>query len=62
MTENIKHTIHLFSNWQSGCQLCDDGIHGGKDGEDLSESINHYIQKHGYQLLYVGGHTYTDGS
>jgi len=58
MTDNIKHTIQLFSHCYSvGCEVCGENVRENMNEEDLSVPINHYIQKHGYKLLHVGPYT-----
>jgi hypothetical protein len=50
---NIKHIVSISSNVGTACEHCDFSI----GLENFAESVNHYINKHGYTLLYVGGET-----
>lgn len=59
-TENyykgINHIIHVSTNVITGCDYCSFAI----GGDNFSESVNHYIEKHGYKLLHIGTETSTD--
>jgi hypothetical protein len=59
-TENyykgIKHVVHVSTNTLSTCEHCDTKI----GLEKFDESINHYIEQHGYKLLHVGTETSHD--
>jgi hypothetical protein len=48
--KGISNVVHISTNVQEGCKHCTFGI----GGESIAESINHYIQQHGYKLLHVG--------
>jgi hypothetical protein len=52
--EGVKHVVDISTNISKGCEECSKQI-GGPDS--LAESINHYIEKHGYRLLHVGTET-----
>jgi len=59
--KGIKHVVHISTDVTKGCEHCSFLI----GGENFSESINHYIEQHGYKLLHVGTetiHNQTDGS
>lgn len=47
----VKRTTEVSSNISGGCEHCGHGV-GGED--KVADSINHYIEKHGYRLLHVG--------
>src|SRR5262245_61197952 len=61
-----RHVIHLSTDVGTQCEHCGEpvgggwGHMGGGAGADLAKSINHYLEKHGYQLLHVGTETTTD--
>jgi len=59
MSEPITDTqnvVHVSTGIGTGCQHCTQSI--GLDR--FAESINHYIQEHGYRLLHVGQQTEGD--
>lgn len=49
----INHVVHISTNIGTSCEHCSESI--GLDR--YAESINHYINKHGYKLLHVGQET-----
>src|SRR5262245_12662922 len=53
--ENVKRTTQISSNIGRRCEHCDEHIGATDDG--IAESINHYIDAHGYRLLHVGNET-----
>lgn len=56
------HTIHLSTNIGRQCEHCEEWTGADPEGAtDLAESINHYINEHGYRLLHVGTETNRDG-
>ncbi len=56
-TENaykgIKHVVYISTDIGTGCEHCRASI----GLERYAESINHYIEQHGYRLLHVGQET-----
>jgi hypothetical protein len=54
--KDIKHVVYISTNIGTGCEHCDAKI--GID--NFAESINHYINDHGYKLLHVGTETSHD--
>lgn len=48
--EGIKHVVHISTDTEEHCEHCDVSF----DHEKIAESINHYIEQHGYRLLHVG--------
>ena len=54
--EDVTHVVNISTNVGKGCEHCDELI--GMDS--FTESINHYIKKHGYKLLHVGTETSAD--
>jgi hypothetical protein len=50
--ENIKHVERISSNIGTACHHCTE-MRIGLD--NFAESVNHYMEKHGYVLLYIGG-------
>lgn len=59
--DGIKHTVHLSTNIGKACEHCSESVGGASlDIPKLAESINHYIEKHGYRLLHVGTETTED--
>ena len=55
MIENAESVVHISTNLSGTCEHCSKSIGGSLT--DIGESINHYIQEHGYQLLHVGQET-----
>lgn len=53
------HIVHISTFTATGCEHCHFTI-GGQD--NLAQSVNHYIDDHGYQLLHVGAETVDLGS
>lgn len=52
----ITKTLRLASHISKGfCQECSDQL-----PKDLDETSNHYIQKHAYNLLFIGSETDRD--
>lgn len=54
--EGVKHVVHIASNASKGCEFCAFPV----GGEKFAESINHYIEEHGYKLLHTGTETIGD--
>lgn len=54
----IRHVVEVSSNIGRGCEHCTSAVILGI--EKFTEGINHYIHKHGYQLLHVGQQTTHD--
>jgi len=52
--DGVGKVVEVSTNIGSGCADCGTWLDGS---EKFSESINHYIQQHGYRLLHVGGDT-----
>ena len=52
--QGVSHVVQIDTNTTGGCEHCNASI-GGR--ESLAESINHYIEQHGYKLLHVGSQT-----
>jgi hypothetical protein len=55
--QDTAAVVHISTNVETGCTHCSEQI-GGEDR--FAESINHYIQAHGYKLLHVGQQTTPD--
>jgi len=51
--KNINHIIHISTDVSMGCEHC----HFSVGGDRFAESVNHYIEQHGYGLLHVGTET-----
>ena len=51
--KDIKRVVYISSNIGQSCEHCTFQI----DGVKLAESINHYIEHHGYKILHVGTET-----
>ena len=47
--KGIKHVVHISTNSLGASKHCQERI-----GSDFAESVNHYVQKHGYKVLHVG--------
>lgn len=54
--EGIKHVVHISTDFGTHCEHCSTSI----GTEKFAESINHYIEQHGYRLLHVGTETIRD--
>lgn len=56
--EGADHVVHISTNIGKTCEHCTEWI-GANPGSDhrLADSINHYIEAHGYRLLHVGSET-----
>ena len=52
----IKHVVYVSSNEGAACEHCSESV--GLDR--FAESINHYVEKHGYRILHVGTQTDRD--
>ncbi len=50
--KDIKHVIHISNDEGTNCEQCDFSI-----GNNLANSVNHYINEHKYRLLHVGQET-----
>ena len=53
-----KHIVHIDTNISKGCEHC----HFSIGGDRFAESVNHYIEEHGYKLLHIGQETTGDAS
>ena len=56
--ENVEHVIHVTTEIEKGCQLCESTDIFG----DFTKSVNHYIKEHGYKILHIGPETKTGSS
>ena len=54
--EEVRGTVQLSTNIGTRCRHCAELV-GFSDDGDLSQSINHYIDAHGYRLLHLGTQT-----
>ena len=54
--DGIRHIVHISTDIGMHCEHC--GV--SFDHEKIAESINHYIEQHGYRLLNVGPETIYD--
>ena len=55
----VGHVVQVSSNIGRACECCHEAVGGGyRDDGEIAESINHYIQEHGYRLLYLGQETH----
>ena len=54
--KSIKHVVQISTNIGTGCEHCNTQI----GLEKFPESINHYVEQHGYKLLHVGTETSDD--
>jgi hypothetical protein len=59
--ENVKRTTEVSSDIGRACEHCGEAIGYSPRTLGISDSINHYIEAHGYRLLHVGTQT-THGS
>lgn len=54
--EGVQHVVYVSTDIGTGCEHC-----GTQIGlERFAESINHYMEQHGYRLLHVGTGTSHD--
>ena len=51
--KEIKHVVQIDTHSETNCKHCSIKV----GGTDLSLSINHYIETHGYKLLHIGQET-----
>jgi len=51
--KGIKHVVCIRTNLETNCEHCDMKF----DYHQFTEAINHYIEQHGYKLLYIGSET-----
>ena len=54
--EQTKRTTEISSNINRGCEHCRESVGPSNDG-GITDSINHYINEHGYRLVHVGTQT-----
>lgn len=45
----ISHAVHISTNTATGCKHCRFSI----DGKRFEESVNHYVEEHGYKVLHI---------
>ena len=50
MSLKISHVVRINTNEPSRCEHCDFKI----DSHNFAESINHYLEQHGYSVLHIG--------
>jgi len=55
--EKVKRTVEVSGNIGRPCEHCNELVGVWKDDQDITKSINHYIEAHGYRLLHVGQQT-----
>lgn len=48
--EGIEHIVHISTNIGKSCEHCSEWV----GADRFAESVNHYLEKHGYKLLHVG--------
>jgi hypothetical protein len=48
--KGVNQIVHISTNIGGGCEHCSFPI--GLD--KFAESVNHYIEQHGYKLLHIG--------
>lgn len=53
MTQQTQHVVHISTSISKGCEHCSTFL----QGENFAESVNHYLEQHGYSLLHVGQET-----
>lgn len=46
----VKHVVEINSQVQTTCEICSERV----GGSNFAASINHYLEKHGYKILYFG--------
>ena len=51
-----KHIVHITTSIEKSCEHCTTQV----GGDRFAESVNHYIENHGYKLLHVGTETTHD--
>lgn len=55
--KHVTHVVQITSDLKIRCEHCAESV-GGRPA--LSNSINHYLDTHAYQLLHVGQETAVD--
>ena len=54
--EGVQHVVYVSTSIGTSCEHCNESV-----GHDrFPESVNHYINQHGYKLLHVGTETSYD--
>ena len=48
--EGVGHVVHISTNIGTSCEHCSERV--GSDR--FAESVNHYLEKHGYKLFHIG--------
>ncbi len=56
--EGISHVVKVSTDVIKGCEECSAVF--GSTSDIIADSINHYIDEHGYKLLHVGQETTDD--
>jgi len=49
----MQHIVHVSTGTKTGCEHC----HFSIGGDRFTESVNHYIIEHGYEILHIGTET-----
>jgi hypothetical protein len=58
--KKIKHVVYFTTNSGFNCEHCDFSASFNENWFD--KAINHYIEKHSYTLLHVGGEAGLDAN
>ena len=54
--EGVRHLVEINSDETKGCEHCAFSV----GPTNFAESINHFIEQHGYKLLHIGPQTTRD--
>jgi hypothetical protein len=55
-SQSVRHVVHISTNHLKPCEHCEAMI----GLENWAESVNHYVDQHGYTVLHVGTETTHD--
>lgn len=53
-----QHIVHISTNIGKRCEHCPSQV----GGEHFAESVNHYVEQHGYEVLHIGTETIPDAN
>ena len=54
--KGVKHVVYVSTGDRVRCEHCERFV----GGDLFADSVNHYIEEHGYKVLHVGAETSRD--
>jgi len=51
--KDVTHVVSISTDIKINCEHCNTMV----GGENFADSINHYIENHGYKILHIGTET-----